>query len=399
MSEARKVVLKVAGRGVVCRVKSRSAVILTADFEFVEIRKRPGIQTGQEVPFTAADLVRYRRPTRLLALAASFMVLFLAAFLAMPRFTPGPAVYAYVGVEVNPGIELALDRSLTVIGVEALNTDGVGLVQKLDLVGLPAAEAVAAVVRACQEHGYLGRGPDVRHLVVTTTFSGEEGRSALQAELFAVIQAKLEDAGGQTGVYILNCSIESRERARHAALSPAHYVIWQKALEGGIALDTDTVRAGKLREALNLEGRDFGMAVAALATMQGRVGRSGEETPVDPGSQAPETPPGHGRRVEDPKAFPGKPSAQPGGKHGVPAVPADPPQSSTGGDQDDPAPANAVAEEEVGTPPELQTEPGGKGPSFREDFPGSGTDKSDRAQTRTIRVDKERGGGTQNTGR
>jgi len=355
------VVLKVAGRGVVCRVKSRSAVILTADFEFVEIRKRPGIQTGQEVRFTVEDLVEYRRPTRLLLFAASLVALLLAAFMALPRFTSGPVVYAYVGMEVNPGIELALDHSLTVVGTEALNADGAGLLQGLDLVGLPAVEAVAVVVRACREQGYLGRGAEVRHLMVTTTFTAEEGGAALQSELLAVIQDELEETGGPTRVYILDCSLASRERARQAGLSPAHYVVWQKVLEEGIVLDTEAVRHGRLREALALKGRDYGMAVAAVATMQARVGRGGEETQVDSGLQEPKSPPpGYVRRVEDMNGFPGKPPVEPGGKHGVPVAPAGP-----GGFQDDEPEPAAVEKKADTTKP--STGPEGKRPSGRDD--------------------------------
>ena len=50
------------GKGVVCRVKSRSAVVMTPELGFVEIRKRPAMEVGREVTFDAADLVERRRP-------------------------------------------------------------------------------------------------------------------------------------------------------------------------------------------------------------------------------------------------------------------------------------------------------------------------------------------------
>lgn len=325
----------VTGRGVVCRVKSRSAVVLTPDFEFVEIRKRPGMQTGQEVRFAAEDLVRYRRTGRLTALAASFVVLLLAAFLAFPRFSPEPAVYAYVGVEVNPGIELALDRALKVVGVEALNAEGAGLLPALNLAGMPAPEAVAGVVRACLEQGYLGVGAEVRHLLVTTTLTAEEGGTTLQAELLAAIEGELEQTGGETGVYLLDCSLAAREQARQAGLSPAHYVVWQKAVEQGMEPDPEAVRYGGLRDALALEGREYGAAVAAAAKMKVRAGRGGAEAEGEPWS-----PPGHERRSEEASGVPGKPPVKPPVKPGGKQVPL-------GGDQEPESEPEAGESEDV----------------------------------------------------
>lgn|GEM_PF-2141592 len=272
------------GKGMVCRVKSRSAVVLTGDFEFVEIRRRPGMEVGQEVRFSGADLMERRALPRVFALAATLTVLLLISVFALPRFAADPPpVYAYVSVEVNPGVELALDRELAVVAVEALNAGGAAALGTLELEGLPVTEAVAALVRAWHEKGYLGS--DTRHLVVTTVLEEEKAGNGtlLQARLLEVVRHELEGTGGRTEVYVLECGPEIRERAREMALSTAHYVIWEQARKQGLDIAAEAVRAGKLREALALRGRDFGAAVAALATMRARVGPEREVAPDEPG--------------------------------------------------------------------------------------------------------------------
>lgn len=268
------------GKGVVCRVKSSSVVVMTPDFGFVEIRRQPGMDVGQEVHYTAGDLVSRRRSPRLLMLAASFVMLMLVSAIALPRFVSDPPVFAYVSVEVNPGVELALDRYLTVVEVRTLNASGAAVVRGLDLEERPVAEAVAEVVRVWRERGYLG-SEAVRHLVVTTAVAEADDGAQLQTDLLEIVQRELEGASGRTEVFVLGGDFEVREQARKKALSTADYIIWEQARKDGYSVAREAVQAGELRAALMQEGRDFGAAVAAAATLRARVSQDDSEWESD----------------------------------------------------------------------------------------------------------------------
>jgi hypothetical protein len=274
------VVSKVDGKGVVCRVKSSSVVVMTPDLGFVEICRQPGMVVGQEVHFAAGDLVNRRRSPRLLVLAASFIMLMLVSALALPRFASDPPMYAYVSVEVNPGVELALDRHLAVVDVRTLNVDGAAVVRDLDLKERPVVEAVAEVVRVWREQGYLG-SETVRHLVVTTTVPETDDGAQLQTDLLEIVQRELEGIGGRTEIFVLGGDFEIREQARKEALSTADYIIWEQARKDGYSVMREAVQAGELRAALTQEGRDFGAAVAAAATLRARVSQDDSEWESD----------------------------------------------------------------------------------------------------------------------
>jgi hypothetical protein len=350
------------GKGVVCRVKSRSAVVMTPELSFVEIRKKPGMNVGQEVSFEAADLVERRRPARLLVMAAAFGVLLLIGVFALPRFAADtPPVYAYVSVEVNPAVELALDHGLTVIEVRALNADGAAIMETLDLETLPASEAVAALVRAFREKGYLGTGGG--QLVMTTTVleeKDEERVVRLQSGLFESARQELDGAEGQTELFMLECTPEARERAREMAVSTAHYIVWERARHQGLGIAPEAVRSGGLREALAARGRDFGAEVAAVATMRARAGRE-KEPDDESGAARPEVLPGR------PGAVPKGAGGNPEGRPETPAPPALPEPPAEISPEPGPAWGEKLRKEPV-TP----TKGNGIRPPFTGGSPGGG---------------------------
>ncbi|MBE0465788.1 MAG: anti-sigma factor domain-containing protein [Candidatus Desulforudis sp.] len=340
-------------KGLVCRVKPDSAVVMTADFGFVEIRKRPGMEVGGEVRFTSTDLVHRRRPARLFTLAASFAILMLVSFLVLSPFAGEPPVYAYVSVEVNPGVELALDRHLKVVGFRTLNADGAALVRDLDLAGRQAAEAVAVLVRVCLEQGYLGS--DIRHLVITTTAVREEVKGDLRPdELLEMVRQELEGAGGRTEVFVLDCGPGVREQAREMTLSTADYLIWEQARKEGAVVESEVVQAGNLRQALTEQGRDFGAAVAAVAAVRARVGPDvdgegpGQARP--PGLQS--VPPGQEKKGEEvhpaSPARPGLQAPDPAGPTGAASGAGDNDGSSLDGNDGDKSKKKSVKESGFG---------------------------------------------------
>ncbi len=65
---------------------------------------------------------------------------------AAPPSAPAPAPAAYVGIDVNPSIELAVSEDGSVLAAEALNADAEGLLGQADLTGLPYGRALASLV-------------------------------------------------------------------------------------------------------------------------------------------------------------------------------------------------------------------------------------------------------------
>ena len=114
----------------------------------------------------------FRRP--LAALCAVILVILLGAGAYRAVRTP----VAYVSIDVNPSIELALNRFDRVVSATAWNSDGQTVLQGLALDGRPYTEAIDTIVESPAMATYLSGSAD---LTFTVAAQGDDEEAALRA--------------------------------------------------------------------------------------------------------------------------------------------------------------------------------------------------------------------------
>lgn len=128
----------------------------------------------------------------LAAIAAVFVLVIAGIFLA-GRFQGGntSALAAVVSLDVNPGIELNVDKNEKVISVSAVNDDGREVLSGMELDGTSFDVAVNAIIGSMLQHGYLD---DTANSILLSV-SGVDGYDAdkLQAELTERVSKRLSD--------------------------------------------------------------------------------------------------------------------------------------------------------------------------------------------------------------
>jgi hypothetical protein len=131
-------------KGVVLSIKRKKAYVFTEECGVTKIAARPGMTLGQEISIEPVQENQLRsaytfKPAW--AALALVIVIALAVFLAGPLGLFSP-VYATLSIDVNPSIEMDLDRSLSVLAVRAMNQDAARLLEGLELENLDWEEAV-----------------------------------------------------------------------------------------------------------------------------------------------------------------------------------------------------------------------------------------------------------------
>ncbi len=66
-------------------------------------------------------------------------------------------VDSVIGIDVNPSVELSVNKKNKVLAAKALNEDGVSIMQDMDLKGVDLNTAVNAVIGSMVTHGYLSQ--------------------------------------------------------------------------------------------------------------------------------------------------------------------------------------------------------------------------------------------------
>ena len=154
-------------------------------------KKRKAAPVRQALPALAACLLL------VLCLSGSYLY-----------FTPT----AYISVDINPSLELGVNRFDRVVSVEPYNEDGKVLAEELDLKYLDYRDALEQIPSDAEMEGYLQDG------VLSLTVAGES-----EVPCGGIYQAMEKCASGQQNIRCHASSSESVEEAHSHGMSVGKY--------------------------------------------------------------------------------------------------------------------------------------------------------------------------------
>lgn len=239
-----------AHKGTVFKVKPESLIVVTGEFEFKEILKRQPAKPGQEIIFEERDILRPRKKRMMVAAVASLLIILLVSTSMIKHF-PVPGVYAYVGMDINPSLELALDNYLKVIRAEAGNKDAEKILKDLSINGLHLSKAVNSIFKACSDHGYLKKDGKTDIMITTTINSPDSGQrdneQNLEEQVLSYARAELGKTRQDVNVYVVQVGPEERRRALSQGVSAGRYYLWNMARENGTNITLEQVNSQSIR--------------------------------------------------------------------------------------------------------------------------------------------------------
>ena len=154
-------------------------------------------------PFRGADAVRVavlqRRLRRTVVAAAACLGLLLTGGGAWQYHYFNRQIDSVIGIDVNPSVELTINRRQRVLAAEALDQGGEAVMEDMDLTGVELNVAVNAVVGAMVTHGYLD-DLDNAILVTVSNDSVKKARE-LRTSIVGDIERTLEENQVQAVVY------------------------------------------------------------------------------------------------------------------------------------------------------------------------------------------------------
>lgn len=161
-------------------------------------------------------------------LAAAACVLAVAAGVLGVRMQTMPA--AYVGVDVNPSLELSVNAFGTVLAAQPLNDDGQAVLQEVSLEGESFEDALAALLSSGGIAAYAGDNPYIEISVTTDD-------DALAARLQGASEECLNRLGCEGSCH--RADAEMREEAHHAGMGIGKYEAAKQLmqLDESVALD------------------------------------------------------------------------------------------------------------------------------------------------------------------
>jgi hypothetical protein len=207
-------------------VHKKSCTVLTAGGDFRVVRMKGDFRPGQEIelPERSAGILKY-------ALTAACLAFIIIAA-GLWKFWTLPAVAAYVCLDINPSVEMALDGDSIVRKVNPLNEDGKVLVAGLAIEGKGVREAVEELIEAAAAKNYIQPGEEA--VVMSSVIPTDQGDPALMDQAVKEsIENSLKKQKVKAQVVVLNATPDVREEAGKAGMSTGRYMLYLNARERG----------------------------------------------------------------------------------------------------------------------------------------------------------------------
>ncbi|MFZ5646806.1 MAG: anti-sigma factor domain-containing protein [Bacillota bacterium] len=208
-------------RAVVLEIRERTCTVVTADGEFREVKKRGNYRPGQEITIPTAVFGAGKY-----SLIAACLLFFLMAATFWSRWMT-PAVAAYVSLDINPSVEMALDRENVVIDIQPLNDDGKDLIAGLTLKGLSVEIAIEKIVEAAVSKEFIIPGEENVVLSAVTPLGGDPVRT--ESLVTESIRVSINKHSIKAQIVVKEATPYNRDRASKAGISAGRYMLYLDA--------------------------------------------------------------------------------------------------------------------------------------------------------------------------
>jgi hypothetical protein len=213
-------------KGVIMEVDERFLTLLTPEGEFLRARKqKQDYLIGEEIDFFPLSENKKKKslffnltPGKALPAAACAIIIAAASFIP---FNNSDDVYAYMSIDVNPSIELAVNNELEVIDLEAYNVEGKNILSEIkDWEHQEVSVVTTNIIEEIREQGFFENHDKV---VISTVYDDKKElkiKQQLEADI-AQIEEKIEKENLQ--LTVVKATKQERKAAHKQGISTGVY--------------------------------------------------------------------------------------------------------------------------------------------------------------------------------
>jgi hypothetical protein len=250
--------------GTILKLDEQYAVVMTDISDFIKIRRKPSMVVGKQVEFSKFDIIpagnRYTANLSRFPLIAGVAVIIAAIAISAFWGYPVPGVYAFIDIDINPSIELGVDKQQKVVNVSALNKDGEVFLSDLKLSKMRITDALSVIVRKSAETGLLSQTGENLILIsgslnpdrTESKGYGQKEEQELDILLDSIKTAIKNTATGKINIEprVIKVTPQVKELAEKNGLSMGRQAAFMKAQEAGVPLTIKEAKNQSVKELL-----------------------------------------------------------------------------------------------------------------------------------------------------
>lgn len=224
--------------GIVSKISGAKCIIITKDGEFRRVPLPSGpVRVGQEIQ---ASSFEWSALTKYALIAASLLIAVLGVTLYQSSAAATPV--AYVSLDINPSLEIAVDKNKQVVDISAFNDDSLPLLNNLDYQGKDVYTVLSMILQRAIELKYVA--PDRPNLVVSSVVEVEPKEVSLldTARLQDAVATPLKGKPLKASVVVYKAKKQDREAAKKASLSTGKYLFYEGERKSGARITLEELK-------------------------------------------------------------------------------------------------------------------------------------------------------------
>lgn len=226
-------------KGVVMEVSGTSIIVMTPSGSFERIpAKNRSCEVGEEIVY-AARPAGIRQPAfAAVSVFVAAVVFCMMLFTGIPAAFADKSVVAYVSIDINPSLELGLDKREKVRELRGLNAKGQEVVQNVSYKGKSLDEVADKLLQKAEEMELFkaGEGDIIiasTQVKETSDLTDEAITEHLKQQVLTHVVMKHPDTADKFEVAAFTVPAEVRETAQENGLSLGKYSVYLNAKSVG----------------------------------------------------------------------------------------------------------------------------------------------------------------------
>ncbi|WP_395135682.1 anti-sigma factor domain-containing protein [Bacillus amyloliquefaciens] len=215
-------------RGIIVEKNKKFVTLLTPDGQFLKTKNdHRTCEIGEEITFEGETRMGRRasffdflklRPFKLGVFTMTAIILFI--LILLPVFSDNKA-YAYMTLDINPSIEMALNSKYEVIELTPLNHDAKQVISDIgDWKSSDFKEVISNIITDCSKHGYV---KDSKEILISTVYENTDDNTYKKG-VKKQLADMTEKYKGTYQVQSLESDMETREKAKQEGMSTGSYI-------------------------------------------------------------------------------------------------------------------------------------------------------------------------------
>lgn len=144
-------------KGIIMKVSKNYITVLSELGQYEKLKPKSNASVGQQIFYFKQDLysLRNKKMFKFASVAAAFLIVItMFTLLQYDSIFVNAKTYAIVTVDINPSIEISIDKDNKVLGIKSLNDDGTKIISKT-MIGKSLNEVLDYILQNAKANGYL----------------------------------------------------------------------------------------------------------------------------------------------------------------------------------------------------------------------------------------------------